>query len=94
MTYEELKTAHPNLLALDALDEANTATNRLAAWEALHARRAEIGRLNRIERLDAMVLRALDLDLSRLILAPGVEQTPAQRVAAMARNSSEELTFC
>ena len=61
MTYEELKTAHPNLLALDALDEANTATNRLAAWEALHARQLT----GRAATTD-LVRRAMKLDLSGL----------------------------
>ncbi len=61
MTYEELKMAHPNLLALDALDEANTVTNRLQAWEALHARKLS----GRAAETD-LVLRAMKLDLSGL----------------------------
>lgn len=61
MTYEELMTTHPDLLAHVALDMTMGATDRLAAWEALWARREEID-----DRRGTLIRRALDLDLSHL----------------------------
>ena len=89
MTYEELMSCDPDLLAHVALDITVGATDRLAAWETLWARRREID-----DRRGTLVRRAMDLDLTHLAFTAGEGPTPAQRVAAMARNSSRGLTFC